>query len=195
MLAKRVILILLAMMAVLLIGTAITTASGFISVINPETVAGPAIVPPLLAPPDQAGYSDQKTGTVITAPDRRPIAQLGVPPAEFSQAISVNLPKSQDSPSASTVSYTVLASVRYRGNGHTVLVTTANASPAAAQQPTIFGNQTIKLHDGSTAWVSTNIPGDTPNQLVYLRGDLIITIASDLSVNMLKDLAAQIVVK
>ncbi len=195
MLTKRKFLGLLAIVAISIVFVTTVTSSGFINVRDPETAKGPVIVPPLLAPPGQAGYISQQTGSVITAPDGRPVAQLAAPPVDLAQGIAVNLPNSNPMQNAATVSYAILASVRYTGNGHIVLVTTARPSLAAAQQPSVLGDQTVKLDDGSTAWGATGIPGDTPNQLVLVRGDLIITIAGDLPINSLKVLAAQVVIK
>ncbi len=173
---KRKLSGLLAIAVLLLVSTTAAFASGFLNVLNPETAKGPAIVPPLLAPPGQAGYANQPAGEGIIAPDHRPVAQLLAPPADLAQSLAVNFPDGPSEASSATISYSILASVRYGGNGHTLLVTTARPSRAAVQQPTVLGNQTIKLPDGTTAWVTEGIPGDTPNQVVFLRDDLIITV-------------------
>ncbi len=184
-------------LAATLIALALVTgaiATGVLNSVNPEQVQVPAIVPPLLAPPGETGYI-QQTGPVITAPDGRPVAQFGETPTEFVQAVSVNLPQSHAPEDASTVSYAILSSVRYTGGGHTILVTTARPSPAAAQRPTTLGQQTVKLKDGSVSWVTTGLPGAIPNQVVFTRGDLIVTVAGDLPIGTLQDLAAKVIIK
>lgn len=174
---------------------AAAAASGLINVRNPETVGEtPGLVPPLLAPPGQEDYIKQRSDVVIAAPDGRHIAQFANPPADLAQSIAVNLPDTQPV-EANEVAYTILSSVRYEGHGHTVLVTTARPSPAAAQQPTVFGNQTFRLADGSTAWGMTGMPGEVPNRLVWVRGNLIITVASDLPLDDVKALAIGVIIR
>ena len=174
-------------MILLTVGVAGVGASVLFNISNPESAKLPAIVPPLLAPPGQTDYLQQDAARII-APDNRPIAQFAKPPADLSQSIAVNLPDVQPAQSG-VVSYAILASIQYRGNGHTTLVTTARPSPAAAKQAMALGNQTIQLADGSTAWATTGMFGDAPNQVVFVRSDLIITIAGDLPIDTLKDLA------
>jgi len=194
MLTRSKLLGLLAMAVILISSVAAVVASGFINVRNPEALqGGPAIVPPALIPPGQEGYTNWPSDIVITAPDGRSVAQLAKPPAGIAQAIAVNLPDIQPVPDT-MVSYAVLASVRYTGNGHTVFVTTARPSPAAAQQTALLGDQTVQLANGSTAWVRTGTSGN-PNQVVLVQDNLIITVAGDLALNDLLALAVDIVIK
>lgn len=187
---------LLVFMVILLSLVATTVASGVINVRNPETVKkGPVIAPPPLIPPSQKNYANLQSDKAIAALDDRPVAQLAKPPASITQAIATNFPDIRPEQDATTVSYAILASVRYTGNGHTVFVTTARPSPAAARETTVFGNQTVRLADGSTAWVSTGIPGDIPNQVVLVKDNLIITVAGDLPLDDLQTLAGDIVIK
>ncbi len=74
-------------------------------------------------------------------------------------------------------------------------MTTARPSPEAARESWVLGDETIQLADGSLAWVSTDKPGETPNRLVIVKDDLIITVASDLPIETIQELASQIVVK
>jgi len=186
----------LVLMAILLSLVATSVASGVINVRNPEAVKkGPVIAPPPLIPPGQMGYANWRSDKAIAAPDGRSVAQLAQPPVSITQAIATNFPDIRPEQDATTVSYTILASVRYTGNGHTVLVTTARPSPAAAQETAVFGNKTVKLVDGSTAWVTTGIPGDIPNQVVLVKDNLIITVAGDLPLNDLQTLAGDIAIK
>ncbi len=195
MLTKRKLVILLVVVLALFVFASVGLADGFMNVINPAAARVPAVVPPQLAPPkDAATYVNQPVGTVITAPDKRPVAQLAAPPADIGQEMAVYFPATAATTDPATVSFQILASVRYRGDGHTVLVTTARPSGAAAQTPVALGNP-IKLADSSTAWSMTGVPSDTPNQVVFLRDDLIITVAGDLPIRSLQELAAQIVIK
>jgi hypothetical protein len=130
-----------------------------------------------------------------SVPDDRPVAYLAQQPSGLTQAMAVNFPDIIDWSSPDSVEFSVLASVRYSGSGHIVLVTTARPSPEAARLPWVLGDETIQLADGSSAWVSTNQPGETPNRLVMLRDDLIITVASDLPIETVQELVSQIVVK
>lgn len=181
--------------AILLTFGAGVTASGFVNIVNPEQANVPVMVPPLLAPPGASNYINQQTNAAVFAPDGRPVAQLNATPVELAQAIAVDFPEDRPERNTTTISYAILASLRYTGGGHTVLVTTARPSPAAAKRPTALGNETIQLNDGSAAWATTGIPGDMPNQVVFVQGDLIITVAGDLPIGTLKDLAAKVVIK
>lgn len=183
--------------ALLFLG-ATAAASSFINVQNPEASRQntPLLVPPMLAPPGTDGYVEQSARERITAMDERPVAQLRDPAAAgVGASLAVNFPDLQLTGDEDTIYYTVLASIRYSGEKHTVLVTTARPSADAAQIPTAFGSETIRLANGQSAWASEGSPGDLPNKVVLLQGDLIITIAGDLDLQNLSELAAQVVVE
>lgn len=196
MLTKSKLLGLIAIGAILTASAVTAVASGLIiNVRNPGAVQkGPALVPPALLPPGQEGYINWRSDTPITAPDGQPVAQLAKPPAGIAQAVAVYLPDDHSVQDPAEVSYTILASIRYTGNGHTVFVSTARPSPAAAQQSTLLGNQTVKLANGVTAWMRAR-KGNTPSQIVWVRDDLIITVAGDLALDDLQALAADVVIK
>lgn len=149
----------LAALIFLFILTTAATASNFLAVLNPETVKAPSIVPPLLAPPPASEYTVYHGDLQIKSPDGRPIAQFSTPPTNLAQSISINLPEVLAIGDSNTVSYSILASVKYEGNGQKLLLTTARPSPIAAQQPTAFGNQTIQLRNGTVAWATNDMPG------------------------------------
>jgi len=191
---------LLGLILLLGLGAVVVRASGlFIAVQDPERLARPVAPIPLLAPPSSEGYEQLPAGVVdtsISAPDDRPVAYLAQPPSGLDQSLAVNFPNINDWSSSDSVEFFVLASVRYSGSGHTVLVTTARPSPEAARESWVLGDETIRLADGSLAWVSTDKPGETPNRLVMVNeDDLIITVASDLPIETIQELASQIVVK
>lgn len=188
---------LLALLLILGLAAVAVRAYGGLLVQHPEERSA-APVPPLLAPPGSEGYEQLPTNAVDiskSVPDDRPVAYLAQQPSGLTQAMAVNFPDIIDWSSPDSVEFSVLASVRYSGSGHIVLVTTARPSPEAARLPWVLGDGTIQLADGSSAWVSTNQPGETPNRLVMLRDDLIITVASDLPIETVQELVSQIVVK
>lgn len=167
-------------------------ASGVMTVRDPETARGPVITPPLVAPPGE-GYTSRQAGTPVKAPDGRPVAQLKDGPAHLS-SVSVNFPEQRGVP-AGQIAYAMLAGIRYEGGGNLVLVLTMKPSPAAAQQPTTLGNQTVRLEDGSVAYVSTGMPGEAPNRIVQVRGDLIVVVSGNLPIDQLQTLMTQAVIQ
>ena len=186
-------------LAITIVWAGLAGASGLINAINPEFAREPAMVPPLLAPPPGEKYELLQAGTArITAPDHRSIAQLPAPLASLGQSISVNLPDSANNVTSGVASsdiyYDVLASIKYEGDGHVLLVTTTRPSLAAAQKPTAYGDQTTTLKNGVTAWLTTKLPGDMPNRVVFLQGDLVITLVSNLPVDELESLALHVVI-
>lgn len=101
------------------------------------------------------------------------------------------------------IAYEFISSTRYRGNGHTIFVTTARMSPAAAKLKYSFGKPD-KLADATEVGITVaceSLPSDsleddscvegspTPNRVVFMRGNLIITVASDLPIEQVKALA------
>ncbi len=184
--------------ATLLTAGTVTAASMLLKVRDPETPVGPpgpsGIVPPRLMPPANTDcYRDWPSGAVVTAKDGRPIAQLAEVPGRLGEAVAACLPDQR--PAEMPLSYAVLATIRYTGGGHTVSVSTARPSPEAAKLEQSLGDRTVKLADGSKAWANTDMRNGLPNQIVLVRGDLIITVASDLSLEEIMALAEQVVVK
>lgn len=179
---------------------AAAVASGAINVRAPEdrrpvgAAEAPLIKPPSLAPPPaQATYVPHPAVARVAAPDGRPVAQLPAPPAALPE-VAVSLPPRAAAP-AGQVAYAVLASVRYAGGGHRMLVTTATLSPAAAERPAVLGSKTVRLADGTTAYATVGLPGEMPNQVVQVRDDLIVTVGGDLPLEQLEALMAQVVVR
>jgi len=159
--------------------------------------ADSAIVPPTLILPSFSvtenvdEYTNLPAAAKIPNPDNRPIARLSDIP-DFVQntaaLIPKNLPNLKD---RDVVSYQITSSVRYTGNNRTVLVTTARPSAATINRQISFG-ETSKLADGSIVQVRTNVRGNTPNAVVLTRNNLVITIASDLPLEDVKNLARSI---
>lgn len=184
-----------AAVALLSIGHAAGAADGSIIVRNPEapsTAQGSLVALPQLVPPGVNGYAQHQLDKSVAAPDGRPVAQLG--DGRDVQQAAVYFPP-QKAPAATEISYAVLSSIRYTIGGRTVFVTTARPSPAARQQTHLLGSRTVRLADGAQAWTATGLPGGTPNQVVTLQNDLIVTVAGDLPVDALNALAARLSVR
>lgn len=178
-----------AALSVLILGVA--AASGTLNVANPETAQSNVLPPPRLLPPGAEGYVGQPADQPIAAPDGRPVAQLANPPADLPN-VAVRLPQAQQEQARDKVSFRILSSVQYAGNGQQVYVSLTVPSAAAAQKQLLLGNETVTLPNGTTAWVQTDMPGDVPNQVVWADGERIITVAGNVSAERLKALATDV---
>lgn len=94
----------------------------------------------------------------------------------------------------------LIESVRYRGSDYTIYVNTATLSPAEAKIRRFV--ETTKLADGTPVYIYIQEDEDsdreynkTPNQLVFVRGKVYVTIASDLPIEQVKSLATRVVLK
>ena len=87
----------------------------------------------------------------------------------------------------------LIESVRYRGSGHTIYINTATLSPAAAKVTRFV--ETTKLADGTPASIAIAEDIKTPNLLVFVKGKVYVTIASDLPIEQIKSLATSVVLK
>lgn len=158
--------------------------------------------------PSNEPYVVLKPGEKIIGRLGLPAAQLINPPPELAQKIAYWVQRgSGASPKPTEIAYEFNSSIRYRGNGHTIYVTTVRLTPAAAKLRRSLP-KTSKLDNGTIAGVTVPcnaIPDKTtregfscivgnnpaPNQLVFERGNLVITIASDLPIDQLKALASK----
>jgi len=176
---------------------AVARAGGFIWVLNPEGEdAREGLVPPFLSPPDSEVYRPvQPFDGAITSPGGHPVAQLNTPPVELAKTISVWFPDYVQQPVDGEVAFTILASIKYTGDNHVVLITTSRPSLAVSSQPVVLGTQEVKLSNGTTAWASVSANSMFPNRVLFVQDDLIISIASDLSMNEVLNLAVEIVVR
>lgn len=172
----------------------------------------------VLLPPPDAQYVVLPAGGKITGRLGLPAAQLIDPPAELAQEVAVwvpkPIPKDEAAPPsipADRVSYQIISSVRYKGNGNTIFVTTARPSPGAAKLKLDFGKPD-KLADNTEVGITVaceSLPPETtegfsctpagsfppPNQVKFMRGKLIINVASDLPIEQVKDLAKNAILK
>lgn len=162
----------------------------------------------LILPSDEP-YVVLEPGEKITGRLGLPAAQIINPPPELAQEIAYWVQRGNGEPlKPDAIAYEFNSSIRYRGNGHTIYVTTVRLTPAAAKLRRILP-ATTKLDDGTIAGVTvpcgsipdkttpegfTCIVGDNPapNQLVFERGNQVITIASDLPIDQLKALASKV---
>lgn len=149
----------------------------------------------LLDPPGQNQYVPHAVGATITAQDGRPVAQFLHTPPGLANAVSAEIPNNVPV-AVSVVAWQILSSIRYQGGAHTVYVTTARPSAAAAPPGSIMtlGNASFQLPDGSTAWTKGGLVDTMPNEVRWLRNGLIITVGGNLTVDELKTLAAQVTV-
>lgn len=198
---------------------AVAINSGFVNAQNSsEKKQNPNLVRQLnfLIPPSGAvSYVVLPPGGNITGRLGLSAAQLIDPPAELAQEVAVMVPEaklkdpkgkvisSEPPVPPNAIAYEFISSTRYRGNGHTIFVTTARMSPAAAKLKHSFGKPD-KLADGTAVGItvaceslpSDSLEGDscvesspTPNRVVFMRGNLIVTVASDLPIEQVKSLA------
>jgi hypothetical protein len=154
------------------------------------------------------GHSDcpvRTTNRSIAAPDHRPVAQLAHVPPGLARTIAVTLPPCVSKrpvrtpaglpPPSERISFLVLSQVRYRGPEGTVVVLTAQPSPAALRPGLYLGNRVGRLPDGSTLF---DLPcqGDCPRHDVrWLRKGLIISVSGDVPLGRLRALASDVVVR
>jgi len=196
---KFTLLGLLAAVAAALILATTAAASGVLTVRDPAAAAGrgsnPGIPAPRLLPGSQAAYTPHELGQPVAHRDGRRVAQLATPPADV-QALRAWMLDQPTAVAPDTVAFTVLASLEYTlGNQQHVLVTTAQPSAAASQRALSLGNDAVPLPQGVTGWLTTGIPGQEPNQIAFAQDGLIITLAGDVPVGVLRGLAAQVVVR
>ncbi len=174
-------------------------ASSFINAINPNSVGkedAPAIVPPPLIPPDAATSSKQvqSLDEGIASPDGRPVAQLSNPPAEITSSIYVDFPDATNV-AEEEPGFVILSSIRYSGDKGNITVSTSQPTAAMSSLTVALGDKEIQLKDGTTAWLTVQGSGDFPNRVVFVRDNLIITIAGDLPVDDILKSATQVIIK
>ncbi len=163
----------------------------------------PLQVGPML-PPATPDCAPRPISSPINAPDGRPVAQLSRVPSTLSQSVAATFPPCAvprrapsvpQAPESERISFRILTVVRYEGSEGTVFVSTVRPSPAALSQGLDLGNPAGTLPDGCPAW-SIGVTGEcAQNHVRWLKDGLIITVASDMSVDRLKALAADVVLK
>ncbi|NJN53844.1 MAG: hypothetical protein HC804_03245 [Anaerolineae bacterium] len=153
------------------------------------------LVVPLLLPPSRELYTVISREEGILPMDGRPIAILADSEDKI-ERVSVYLPELFDSSEQNEVSFQIVASVLYMIDGFEFVVSTSRPSPDAANYLLGLGNNMIKLNNGAEGWMITNIASkDTPNRVVFVEDDLIITIASNVPLNQLEEIAGAVIVE
>lgn len=163
-------------------------------------------------PPEQAiVYNVVSSPAQVTGRYRLPAAYLNNPPPKFAQEIAVmdntveidfdgtrlNLPPEdptrtlEQAYKPDQIAEVLISSVRYRGNGNTVYVNTAALSPGAAKVRRFL--ETTKLADGTPVFTTIVEGTNTPNCVIFVRGRVYVTIASDLPMEQLKSIATSVV--
>lgn len=184
-------LILVILGAALVIGKAV--AIPMINVVEPETVNsldGVSPPPPLLLPPDDAGYVEQDPVSAARSAGRT-IAHLPEAPVD-AVTTEVRLLPQEPWESPESHEYAVKSVVRYSGDGSTTVVSLAVPSPAAQRNKTVYGNKTITLSSGEKAFIDVDRNGVLPRSLTIIRGNHIITIATDRSESDLLEFASKV---
>lgn len=170
---------------------------------------------PFIPPVQAIVYSPISSPAQITGRLSLPAAYLNNPPPQLAQEIAfidrtvfidvdgtrLNIPPE---PPGLTVEQAyksderidlLISSVRYRGSGHTIYVNTATLSPAEAKMRRFV--ETTKLADGTPAYTNTyttTVDGpSTYNCVVFVKGKVYVTIASDLPMEQIKSLATTVV--
>lgn len=156
--------------------------------------------------PPRGGCAPKPTTSPVRAPDGRAVAQLAQVPAILSRSVKVTLPPCMVSkrpvrnpmplPPSKEVSFRVLSQVPYQGSAGVVVVLAARPSPAALRPGLDLGNPAGRLLGGRRVWnVHCAGHGCPLNDLRWMQRGLIVSISGDLSVNRLKALAADVVLR
>jgi hypothetical protein len=81
--------------------------------------------------------------------------------------------------------------VRYRGGGHTLIIELSEPSPAIiAKYRILLGNHTVLLANGQPAWTSVFLGSFQPNVVSFVSDQFIVSIASDLSLDRIEQVAS-----
>ncbi len=146
----------------------------------------PPLAAPLVVPEHGITYARLAQGLAPARGDGLAVGQLDPVPADVPE-VEVFLP-AQGRPDQGMVSFALLGSVRYHGSVGQVQVATFRPSVAAAQQLLLLGNTTVRLTDGSAAWLHGN-------RVAFVKDGLIIAVSGDLGTTRLLALATSVVIR
>lgn len=150
---------------------------------------------PLIPPSDAVEYIVIPVGGQIKGRLGLPSARLINSPPEFSEIAVWTPPKTAAPPlKPDDIAYELISSVRYSGARKKLVVATYRLSPGAAKLQRFFGRAET-LPDGTLAGVEVLDKGYYPNRVVFERGNLIIAVAGNLSIDEIKQLAATVQLK
>lgn len=191
----RLVSLVVALCALLAIVAAVSTgATDLLNIRNPgdPRVQGetPPIAAPLRVPEYGVTYQPYTSGTAVTRPDGQRIARLRATPVDMPQ-VEAYLPRQRE-PDAGEISFALLGNIRYTGQSAHIQITTFRASPAAAGRPLLLGRDTVRLVDGSTAYINVGLPEKSPNRVAFVREGLIIAVSGDVAIELLKEVAATV---
>jgi hypothetical protein len=175
----------------------VARASGILKPLSPSQPANKMNIRDMLMvntrPPPFVAYVECPQGK-IEAPDDRPVAMLGEKSAGFAESVSAFFPDLSNVPPDSEISWTIPSSIKYTSEQGIVLVTTTKPSPAAAARSLVLGEREVKLANGVTAWASESTQGEFPSRVIFIDGELLITVAGDLPIDDVQGYAAHVIV-
>jgi hypothetical protein len=185
--------------AVVAAGTfAYAASSGVIRVQNPERTATPHAltgVPQFTF----AVRSYRSTEPASAAQESGlPVAYLSPVPANLVggtvETAVIPPGKGSESGTGSKVDFRLRSAVRYRANGHTVVIELTQPSTTIVNRYHFWlGNHTIVLSSGERAWTQV-LPEVTPYIVTFVSGQYLVGVASDLSVAQTEDIASHVIV-
>lgn len=153
------------------------------------------LVVPLLIPPSKEMYTAVSLEENIQTPDSRPVAMLATNEDKIKD-IAVYFPELSDSAGQEQVSFQILASFLYGMDGFDLIVSTSRPSSATTSYSLGLGNSPIMLRNGAEGWLITDIASkDTPNRIVFIEDDLIITVTGNAPLDQLEEAAGLVTVE
>lgn len=151
-----------------------------------------AVDPPLTLPQDTTDFY-QIDPRQAAAETGSALAYLSPPPSGMSEQIDVSLPmEGRWSPEEEDVALAVRSMVRYRGDGHTLLVALDEPSAAMAAEQLILGDKAVSLPDGRPVWSAVQPNQPLPNLVTMVWDPYIVAIATDLSLDAALQLAERV---
>lgn len=182
------------LLAAVMTGTVVAAVS-YLRVERPEEPSGEiAMFPPILPPAGSELYRPMDPARAAKESGLA-VAYLRQPPAGVAEKVEVDVRPQADRADPDEVSIAIRSLVRYRGNGHTVLVVLDEPSPAMARKELLsLGDRTIRLSDGREAWVSEHPEWPQGNAVASVVDRYVVVVASDLPAEQVRALASRVVV-
>jgi hypothetical protein len=161
--------------------------------LQPGEIPPVILVPLLIAPTEESEYLEHPVDLSLES-TAKPIARLSK--IESVQNMWVREADKPEFTDPEAISFLVYYTIRYQLNDGTVYLSTSTPSPVALEKNLGFGGEVAHLDNGLEVWLDANIDSDvTPNTVSFIDDDLIITLAGDLSMERLQELAAQVVIE
>lgn len=196
-------LILLALVSAMFLTTNGLQASSFIQIDRekqPPTSSEKAgefwdyILVPLLIAPDEY-YSESELNTQFSNSIGFPIARMNAKREANLDRISVYSVDSSGFENVDDIGFRILSSIRYEfEDGSIVYVSTTLPSPAAIDSVLSFAGNVTLLGTQGEVWLDTNVNLDeTPNNINFIKDNLIITVTGNVAVEELLSIADELV--